>query len=85
LLRQRVGPSDRADHLVAELLKATTDTMAAKEATAWLEGELAALRSRPETLQAEIARLETTATSRGTDFERERDRSHLRLRVTAPA
>jgi chromosome segregation ATPase len=38
---------DRADRLVAEVLKATADTMAAKEATAWLEGELAALRSRP--------------------------------------
>jgi hypothetical protein len=38
---------ERADRLVAEVLKATADTMAAKEATAWLEGELAALRSKP--------------------------------------
>jgi hypothetical protein len=37
---------DRAERLVAEVLKATADTMAAKEATASLEGELAALRSR---------------------------------------
>ena len=66
---------DRADRLVTEMLKATTDTMAAKEATAWLEGELAALRSRPEPLQAEIARLETIATGRGTDVERERERA----------
>jgi chromosome segregation ATPase len=66
---------DRADRLVAELLKATTDTIAAKEATAWLEGELTALRSRPEQLQAEIGRLETAAASRGTDFERERERA----------
>ena len=66
---------DRADRLVAELLKATTNTIAAKEATAWLEGELTALRARPEQLQAEIARLETTAISRGTDFERERERA----------
>ncbi len=35
---------ERADRLMAELLKATADTMAAKEATARLEGELAALR-----------------------------------------
>ena len=38
---------DRAERFVAELLKATADTMAAKESTARLEGELAALRSRP--------------------------------------
>jgi multidrug resistance efflux pump len=38
---------DRADRLVAEVLKATADTMAAKEATARLEGELAALRPKP--------------------------------------
>jgi hypothetical protein len=38
---------ERADRLMAELLKATADTMAAKEATARLEGELSALRSRP--------------------------------------
>jgi chromosome segregation ATPase len=38
---------ERADRLMAELLKATVDTMTAKETTARLEGELAALRSRP--------------------------------------
>ena len=37
---------ERADRVFAMLLKATADTMAAKEATARLEGELAALRSR---------------------------------------
>ena len=35
---------ERADHLMIELLQATAETMAAKEATARLEGELAALR-----------------------------------------
>jgi hypothetical protein len=35
---------ERADRLMAELLQATAETMAAKEATARLEGELAALR-----------------------------------------
>lgn len=35
---------DRADRLRVELLKATAETMLAKEATARLEGELAALR-----------------------------------------
>jgi DNA repair exonuclease SbcCD ATPase subunit len=63
---------DRAEQLVAEVLRATADTMAAKEATAWLEGELAALRSRPETLQAEIARVEAIAIGRQADFERDR-------------
>jgi hypothetical protein len=46
---------DRAEHLVAELLKAGADTMAdamadamaARESTARLEGELLELRSRP--------------------------------------
>jgi hypothetical protein len=38
---------ERADRLMAELLRATADTMAAKEAAARLDGELAALRSRP--------------------------------------
>lgn len=38
---------DRAEQLMAEVLKAAADTMAAKEARARLEGELAALRSRP--------------------------------------
>ena len=37
---------DRAEHLMAELLKATAVTMAARESTARLEGELMALRSR---------------------------------------
>ncbi len=36
---------ERADHLIAELLKATAETLAAKEATARLEGEIEALRS----------------------------------------
>jgi len=66
---------ERADRLVTEMLKATAETMAAKEATAWLEGELAALRSRPEPWQAEIARIEATAADRRADFERERDRA----------
>jgi hypothetical protein len=35
---------ERADHLMTELLQATAETMAAKEATARLEGELAVLR-----------------------------------------
>ena len=35
---------ERADHFMAELLKATAEAMAAKEATARLEGELTALR-----------------------------------------
>jgi hypothetical protein len=38
---------ERADRLMAELLRATADSMAAKEAAARLDGELAALRSRP--------------------------------------
>jgi hypothetical protein len=37
----------RCDTPIAELLKATADLMAAKEATARLDGELAALRARP--------------------------------------
>ena len=36
---------ERADRLTVELLQATTETMAAKEATARLEGEVAALRT----------------------------------------
>src|SRR5215470_17642490 len=36
---------ERADRLMVELLQATAETMAAKEATARLEGELAALRT----------------------------------------
>ena len=63
---------DRADRLMTELLKATGDTVAAKEATAWLEGELAALRSRPETWPAEIARVEAIASGCRADYERDR-------------
>jgi hypothetical protein len=36
---------ERADRLTVELMQATAETMAAKEATARLEGELAALRT----------------------------------------
>jgi hypothetical protein len=36
---------ERADRLTVELLQATAETMAAKEATARLEGEMAALRT----------------------------------------
>jgi hypothetical protein len=36
----------RCDALIAELLRATADLMAAKEATAQLDGELVALRAR---------------------------------------
>jgi hypothetical protein len=46
--------------------------VAAKQATAWLEGELAALRSRPETGLAEIARVEAIASGCRADFERDR-------------
>jgi chromosome segregation ATPase len=63
---------DRADRVMTELLKATGDTVAAKEATAWLEGELAALRSRPETWPAEIARVEAIASGCRADYERDR-------------
>jgi chromosome segregation ATPase len=65
----------RTDALMAEVLNATADTMAAKEATAWLEGELTALRSRPETIEAELARLYAVATGHRADFERERARA----------
>jgi hypothetical protein len=37
---------ERADRLTVELLQATAETMAAKELTARLEGEVAALRTR---------------------------------------
>jgi chromosome segregation ATPase len=63
---------DRADRLMTELLKATGDMVTAKEATAWLEGELAALRSRPETWPAEIARVEAIASGCRADYERDR-------------
>jgi hypothetical protein len=38
---------ERAERLMTELLRATADTMVAKETAARFEGELAALRSRP--------------------------------------
>jgi hypothetical protein len=38
---------ERAERLMAELLRATAEMMAAKEAAARLEGELAALQARP--------------------------------------
>ncbi len=38
---------DRADKLMAELLRMTADAMAAKETAARLDGELAALKARP--------------------------------------
>jgi chromosome segregation ATPase len=63
---------DRADRVMSELLKATSDVVAAKEATAWLEGELAALRSRSETWPAEIARIEAIASGCRADYERDR-------------
>jgi len=66
---------DRGDRLVTEVLKATAETVTAKEATAWLEGELAALRSRPDTFQADLSRIEATAAGHQADFERERERS----------
>ena len=49
---------ERADRLMIELLQATAETMAAKEATARLEGELAALRTgdRGASGQAQAAR-----------------------------
>jgi hypothetical protein len=49
---------ERADRLMTELLHATAETMAAKEATARLEGELAALRTddRGAGAQAQAAR-----------------------------
>lgn len=38
---------ERSDDLMTELLKATADAMASREALARLEGELSALQSRP--------------------------------------
>ncbi len=47
---------ERADRLMAELLRATVETMAAKEAAARLDGELAALRAvGPGTSQGQAA------------------------------
>ncbi len=42
-----VRERDRADKLMAELLKATSHLMSAKESAARLDGELAALKARP--------------------------------------
>jgi cell division protein FtsB len=42
-----VRERDRADKLMVELLKTTSDLMAAKEAAARLDGELAAFKARP--------------------------------------
>ena len=49
---------ERADRLVAELLQATAETMAAREATARLEGKLATLETgdRSASAQAQAAR-----------------------------
>jgi glutamine synthetase adenylyltransferase len=55
---------ERADRLEIELLQATVETTAAQEATA-----------RHEALEAEIARLETTAADHRADFECERERA----------
>lgn len=43
--REREGERERVDRLMAEVLQATAETMAAREATARLEGEVAALRT----------------------------------------
>jgi hypothetical protein len=42
-----VRERDRADKLMAELLRATSDLMSAKESAGRLDGELAALKARP--------------------------------------
>jgi len=55
---------ERADRLAVELLQATAETTAAQEVTA-----------RIDALEAEIARLETTAADHRADFERERERA----------
>ncbi|MGB9016132.1 MAG: hypothetical protein WCC77_00510, partial [Pseudolabrys sp.] len=44
---------ERADRLMVELLQATSETMAAKEAAARLEGELAALRTGDRAVSAQ--------------------------------
>ena len=51
---------ERADRLMAELLQATAEATAAKEATARLEGEVAALRTAADT----VARSKATETAR---------------------
>src|SRR3954454_24197045 len=55
---------ERADRLALELLQSTAEIKAAEEATA-----------RIDALEAEIARLETTAADHSVDFERERERA----------
>ena len=55
---------ERADRLAVELLQSTAEITAAQEATA-----------RIDALEAEIARLETTAADHRVDFERERERA----------
>ena len=55
---------ERADRLAVELLQSTAEITAAQEATA-----------RIDALEAEIARLETTAADHSADFERERERA----------
>jgi chromosome segregation ATPase len=45
---------ERADRLMVELLQATAETVAAKEATARLEGELAALRTSDRAASVQI-------------------------------
>ena len=47
--------TERADRLITELLQATAETTAAKEATARLEGEVAALRTAAEPLARSTA------------------------------
>jgi DNA repair exonuclease SbcCD ATPase subunit len=55
---------ERADRLAVELLQSTAEITAAEEAAA-----------RIDALEAEIARLETTAADHSADFERERERA----------
>jgi DNA repair exonuclease SbcCD ATPase subunit len=45
---------ERADRLMVELLQTTAETVAAKEATARLEGELAALRTGDRAASAQV-------------------------------
>jgi len=64
------------------LVKKLTDTSLAERLKCSLgavrslvTGEVATLRARIESLQAELAKLEATAASHRADFERERDRA----------
>ena len=59
--------------------------VAAKEATASLEGQLSALRSRPEPPLAEIARIEAIASACRADFERDRAERLAAEALTAAA